>query len=33
MEAFGNDHKESIIAALKKAGYTPKPEQPTAVYQ
>ena len=32
-EAFGNDHKESIIAALKKAGYTPKPEQPTAVYQ
>ena len=27
MEAFG------IIAALKKAGYTPKPEQPTAVYQ
>ena len=33
MEAFGNDHKESIIAALKRAGYTPKPEQPTAVYQ
>ena len=33
MEAFGYDHKESIIAALKKAGYTPKPEQPTAVYQ
>ena len=33
MEAFGNDHKESIMAALKKAGYTPKPEQPTAVYQ
>ena len=33
MEAFGNDHKESIIAALKKAGYTPKSEQPTAVYQ
>ena len=33
MEAFGNDHKESIIAALKKAGYTPQPEQPTAVYQ
>ena len=33
MEAFGKDHKESIIAALKKAGYTPKPEQPTAVYQ
>ena len=27
MEAFGNDHKESIIAALKKAGYDPKSVQ------
>lgn len=33
MEAFGNEHKESIITALKKAGYAPKSEQPSAVYQ
>ena len=33
MEAFGNEHKESIIHALEEAGYSPKAEQPTAVYQ
>ncbi len=33
MEAFGNEHKESIIHALEEAGYKPKSEQPTAVYQ
>lgn len=32
MEAFGNEHKEAIIAALKREGYTPKSEQPSAVY-
>ena len=33
MEAFGNEHKESIIQALHEAGYGPKLEQPSAVYQ
>ena len=33
MEAFGNEHKESIIEALTKEGYSPRSEQPTAVYQ
>ncbi|MFR1255485.1 MAG: threonine ammonia-lyase [Eubacterium sp.] len=33
MEAFGNEHKESIIQALTKEGYSPRSEQPTAVYQ
>lgn len=33
MEAFGNEHKESIIKALKEQGYAPKSEQPSAVYQ
>ncbi len=33
MEAFGNEHKEEIVAALQKAGYEPKFQQPTAVYQ
>ena len=33
MEAFGNEHKEAIITALHKAGYAPKSEQPSAVYQ
>ena len=33
MEAFGNEHKQSIIEALAQAGYAPKSEQPTAVYQ
>ena len=33
MEAFGNEHKESIISALSKAGYLPKPEQPSAIYE
>ena len=33
MEAFGNEHKNAIIAALEEKGYAPKSEQPTAVYQ
>lgn len=33
MEAFGNEHKEAIIKSLKEQGYTPKSEQPSAVYQ
>ena len=33
MEAFGNEHKESIIQALTKEGYSTRSEQPTAVYQ
>ena len=33
MEAFGTDHKNSIIKALHEAGFDPKEQQPTAVYQ
>ncbi len=33
MEAFGNEHRDSIIDKLKAAGYSPKQEQPSAVYQ
>ena len=33
MEAFGHEHKESIIQALKDAGYQPKNQMPTAIYQ
>lgn len=33
MEAFGHEHKESIIQALKDAGYHPKNQMPTAIYQ
>lgn len=33
MEAFGNEHKIQIIDELTKAGYSPKMEQPTAMYQ
>ncbi len=33
MEAFGNEHKDSIIEKLEAAGYSPKLEQPSAVYQ
>ena len=33
MEAFGNEHKSSIIRALEEAGYAPKSEQPSAVHQ
>ena len=33
MEAFGHEHKESIIQALKDAGYCPKNQMPTAIYQ
>ena len=33
MEAFGHEHKESIIPALKDAGYQPKNQMPTAIYQ
>lgn len=32
MEAFGMEHRESIIDALKTAGYAPKSEQPSAIY-
>lgn len=32
MEAFGTMHRESIIQALEKAGYSPKSEQPSAIY-
>lgn len=32
MEAFGHDHKNQIIKALKDAGYEPKMQQPTAIY-
>lgn len=32
MEAFGIAHRESIIQALEKAGYSPKSEQPSAIY-
>ena len=33
MEALGHEHKESIIQALKDAGYQPKNQMPTAIYQ
>jgi threonine dehydratase len=33
MEAFGIEHRGSIIQALEKAGYAPKSEQPSAIYQ
>ena len=33
MEAFSHEHKESIIQALKDAGYQPKNQMPTAIYQ
>lgn len=33
MEAFGHEHKKQIIQALKDAGYAPKNQQPTAIYQ
>lgn len=33
MEAFGHEHKNAIIKALRDAGYTPKSQQPTAIYQ
>ena len=33
MEAFGHEHKESIIQALKDAGYQPKNQMPTVIYQ
>ena len=33
MESFGHEHKESIIQALKDAGYQPKNQMPTAIYQ
>ncbi|MBO5071948.1 MAG: threonine ammonia-lyase [Eubacterium sp.] len=32
MEAFGNEHRESIIRELEKAGYTPRQERPTGIY-
>lgn len=33
MEAFGLEHRESIIKALEEAGYSPKSEHPSAIYQ
>ncbi len=33
MEAFGHEHKNSIIQALKDAGYEPKSQLPTSIYQ
>lgn len=33
MEAFGNEHKKSIIASLEQAGYDPRLQQPSAIYQ
>ena len=33
MEACGHEHKEAIIQALKDAGYQPKNQMPTAIYQ
>lgn len=33
MEAFGHEHKEQIIEALRQAGYEPKMQQPTAIYE
>ncbi len=33
MEAFGHEHKEQIVQALRDAGYDPKNQQPTAIYQ
>ncbi|BCJ95106.1 threonine ammonia-lyase [Anaerocolumna cellulosilytica] len=32
MEAFGHEHKESIVAALKEKGYNPKIVQPKGTY-
>lgn len=32
MEAFGHDHKDKIVKALKEAGYNPKIVQPKNVY-
>lgn len=32
MEAFGHEHKDQIIQALKDAGYEPKIQQPTGIY-
>ena len=33
MEAFGQEHKQQIIDALRKKGYDPKSESPTSLYQ
>ena len=32
MEAFGSEHKETIINELQKAGYAPRQERPTGIY-
>ena len=32
MEAFGNEHRESIMNDLRQAGYAPKQERPTGIY-
>lgn len=33
MEAFGIEHREAIIKDLEEAGYSPKSEYPSAIYQ
>lgn len=32
LEAFGHEHKEQIVAALKERGFDPKVENPTLIY-
>ena len=32
MEAFGHEHKDKIVKALKEAGYNPKIVQPKNIY-
>ena len=33
LEAFGHEHKEQIVSALKEHGYEPKIENPTSIYE
>lgn len=33
LEAFGHEHKEQIVSALKTHGYDPKVESPTSIYE
>lgn len=33
LEAFGREHKEEIMKALREKGYTPKEESPTGLYE
>ena len=32
LEAFGHEHKQQIINALREKGYNPKLENPTGIY-